>query len=103
MTEEMTRVSVHIAGLHCRPHLSIFSRTPHVTLVGLLKVQRNMVTTARIGVVRLSVKAVTSCCYISLPSAVGFLKFVVSLIFPGSHHPIKNEPHLRKMRLKASP
>ena len=52
----------------------------HNVTLGLSKVQRNKVTTASISVVRLYVKAVTSCRYISLPSVDGFPNFVVSLI-----------------------
>ena len=67
-----------IFGLHCRLCVSGFSFIHNVTLG--LKVQRNKVTTASIGVVKPQVKAVTSCSYISLPSADGFPKCVVSII-----------------------
>ena len=64
MTEENDKglcpVRVNIAGLHCRRGVSIFR-------LGLLKVQRNKVTTAGIGTVY--VKAVTiSVC----PQQMGF-------------------------------
>ena len=45
-------VRVNIAGHHCRPGVFIFRFIDNVTL-GLLKVQRNKVTTASIVVVRL--------------------------------------------------